>query len=138
MFPKIQTLQLLNFKSFRGHHFVGPFEEFTVLVGSNCLGEYRKHLTDQNIYIRSRYYTGKFQLLDAIDFCLLTERTASLNHDQLPDEEAFVEMSIRAAARHTVRLKRFIVDYEGSQGAENGEFAINGKVFKTTIYTSLS
>lgn len=42
--PAIQRLILKDFKSFRGRHVIGPFDNFTAVIGPNDLGKY--HLLD--------------------------------------------------------------------------------------------
>lgn len=37
----LNSIELLNFKSFEGHHMVGPFLTFTGIVGPNGGGNYK-------------------------------------------------------------------------------------------------
>lgn len=60
------SIELFNFKSFEGHHVVGPFTSFTGIVGPNGGGT----LIIKVIFI------GKSNIFDAISFCLLMKQIA--------------------------------------------------------------
>ena len=36
---KLASIEVLNFKSFQGHHVIGPFLNFTAVVGPNGSGK---------------------------------------------------------------------------------------------------
>ncbi|CAI5438701.1 unnamed protein product [Caenorhabditis angaria] len=60
----LHTLELENFKSYKGKHTIGPFSRFTAIIGPNG--------------------SGKSNLMDAISF-VLGERTQSLRVKKLSD-----------------------------------------------------
>ena len=69
------SIELENFKSFLGHHVLGPFLNLTAVVGPNGGG---KSLYFINIII------GKSNILDAIAFTLLL-RHISKKHKHLKE-----------------------------------------------------
>lgn len=51
---KILHLELFNFKSYKGLQFIGPFKQFTCIIGPNGSGMYFKIFFQQNYeYITS-------------------------------------------------------------------------------------
>ena len=61
---RIHHLEVTNFKSYRGHHNIGPFNSFTAVIGPNG--------------------SGKSNLMDAISF-VLGAQTRQLRGHQLQD-----------------------------------------------------
>jgi structural maintenance of chromosome 1 len=41
----IESLEISNFKSFKGRHVIGPLKKFTAIVGPNGSGSFSKALT---------------------------------------------------------------------------------------------
>jgi structural maintenance of chromosome 1 len=69
------SIELENFKSFSGHHVLGPFLNLTAVVGPNGGGKQ----SVQNYHI-----IGKSNILDAIAFTLLL-RHISKKHKHLKE-----------------------------------------------------
>ena len=68
------SIELQNFKSFEGHHVIGPFLNLTAVVGPNGGG--KSSLFNTSI--------GKSNILDAIAFVLLL-RHISKKHKHLKE-----------------------------------------------------
>ena len=67
----IHSLEIENFKSFRGKHYIGPFRPFSAIIGPNGSG---KSISLLHMPIASQYhdfsFLGKSNLMDAISFVL--------------------------------------------------------------------
>lgn len=57
------SIEIFNFKSFEGHHIVGPFLNFTAVVGPNGGGKTLQLTLNSSL--------GKSNILDAIAFGLM-------------------------------------------------------------------
>ena len=57
---RVHRIELENFKSYRGRHVIGPFEQFTCIIGPNGSG----------ILYDSLQFIGKSNLMDAFSFVL--------------------------------------------------------------------
>ncbi|CAB3408526.1 unnamed protein product [Caenorhabditis bovis] len=107
----LHTLDIENFKSYKGKHVIGPFSRFTAIIGPNG--------------------SGKSNLMDAISF-VLGERASSLRVKKLSDlihgapinkpvsKSCYVTMNYKYVDGH---MKAF------TRGVHNGtsEFRIDGK-----------
>ncbi|KTW31066.1 cohesin subunit SMC1 [Pneumocystis jirovecii RU7] len=62
---RLVRLELQNFKSYKGHQIIGPFYDFTSIIGPNGSG---KNLSIYFFHLIT--YTGKSNLMDAISFVL--------------------------------------------------------------------
>lgn len=95
------SIELMNFKSFEGHHVVGPFLDFTAVVGPNG--------------------GGKSNIIDAIAFTLML-RHISKKHKHLKElvyreeherylenkREMFVQLNFKQGGDRNVAIKRLI------------------------------
>lgn len=121
--PGIHYIVLHNFKSFSGTHKIGPFLDFTAVIGPNG--------------------GGKSNIMDAISFCLgvksIDLRATNLKEliyrkeDEVPGEtgrSSFVEISLVNGSGHEYNLKRTI-----SPGGTS-EYYINDERFSYEDYNA--
>jgi structural maintenance of chromosome 1 len=119
--PGIQYILLHNFKSFSGTHRIGPFLDFTAVIGPNG--------------------GGKSNIMDAISFCLgvksIDLRATNLKEliyrkeDEVPGEtgrSSFVEIKLVNAFSREIHLKRTI------NPGGSSEYYINHEKFSYEEY----
>lgn len=85
MFPMLKSIEMKNFKSYNGHHTIGPLKNFTAVIGPNGSGEYKAYGTYRKIssYVY-QFFSGKSNFMDAISF-VMGEKTSSLRVKRLSD-----------------------------------------------------
>lgn len=66
---QLYSLELQDFKSYRGKQTIGPFSKFTAIVGPNGSGKII-HSYMFNMFKIFCYFPGKSNLMDAICFVL--------------------------------------------------------------------
>lgn len=54
--PHIDRIEVNNFKSYKGHHVIGPFRSFTAVVGPNGAGTARNEETKRAV-VRAHFLT---------------------------------------------------------------------------------
>ncbi|ESN94054.1 hypothetical protein HELRODRAFT_187454 [Helobdella robusta] len=115
---KLKYIELDNFKSYKGKQLIGPFKNFTAIIGPNG--------------------TGKSNLMDAISF-VLGEKTSNLRVKKLSDLIHGAPVGKPAANRASVtavyeeadrREKQFSRVIHGS----TSEYLINGRTVKVEEY----
>lgn len=122
---KLVSIELQNFKSFEGHHVIGPFLNLTAVVGPNGGG--KSSLFNTSI--------GKSNILDAIAFVLLL-RHISKKHKHLKEliyreeqekylenkREMFVQLNFTRGddATSQIAIRRLI------NGQGKSEYFVNG------------
>uniref|UniRef100_A0A914HXQ1 Structural maintenance of chromosomes protein n=1 Tax=Globodera rostochiensis TaxID=31243 RepID=A0A914HXQ1_GLORO len=110
----LYSLEIENFKSFKGKHFIGPFKRFSAIIGPNG--------------------SGKSNLMDAISF-VLGERTHHLRVKRLGDLIHGASISIPESKTCCVRMI-----YRNPDGSERifqrttAEFRVGDSVVNLTQY----
>eukprot|EP01097_Dermamoeba_algensis_P008834 TRINITY_DN604_c0_g1_i1.p1 TRINITY_DN604_c0_g1~~TRINITY_DN604_c0_g1_i1.p1 ORF type:complete len:257 (-),score=74.38 TRINITY_DN604_c0_g1_i1:549-1274(-) len=82
---RIIRIELENFKSYKGPQIIGPFKDFTAIIGPNGAGEL--FFCHFNCFFFRHFLTwssGKSNLMDAVSF-VLGERSGPLRGGQLRD-----------------------------------------------------
>ncbi|XP_049850779.1 uncharacterized protein LOC126323906 [Schistocerca gregaria] len=119
----IEHLEIENFKSYKGHQLVGPFKEFTAIIGANG--------------------AGKSNLMDAISF-VFGVHTSTLRGTQLldlvykfPEEggnarrvRGYVKLVLVRTGDKKITFQRSILDSGGS------EYSIDGLIVRWEEYES--
>lgn len=127
---KIVHIECENFKSYRGHQLIGPFMDFTAVVGANG--------------------SGKSNLMDAISF-VLGVKTAQLrgslkellysNSDGTMEEDrpkrGYVKLVFETAEGEEVQFTRAIVPSSASGDATYAsQYKINNKTISWDAYNN--
>ncbi|VDM52681.1 unnamed protein product [Angiostrongylus costaricensis] len=117
----LHTLELENFKSYRGRQVIGPFKRFTAIIGPNG--------------------SGKSNLMDAISF-VLGEKATSLRVKKLGDLIHGAPVGKPVSNRCSVTLNYKEDDgrmrsFTRSVTNAGSEFRVDGKVFISLIYQLL-
>uniref|UniRef100_A0A1I7UIW6 Structural maintenance of chromosomes protein 1 n=1 Tax=Caenorhabditis tropicalis TaxID=1561998 RepID=A0A1I7UIW6_9PELO len=115
----LHTLELENFKSYKGKHVIGPFSRFTAIIGPNG--------------------SGKSNLMDAISF-VLGERPSSLRVKKYTDliHGAPIGKPVAKKCRVTMNYKYANGDIKAfTRGVNNGasEHFINGQAVTSAAYS---
>ncbi|CAD5219780.1 unnamed protein product [Bursaphelenchus okinawaensis] len=117
---RIETLELENFKSFKGKHVVGPFKKFTAIIGPNG--------------------SGKSNLMDAISF-VLGEKSTALRVRRIGD--LIHGASINKPYSNTCRVTLNYIDDEENKRIftravknQNNEYRVDKEVVTTAQYNS--
>lgn len=67
----VSHLLIYNFKSYRGHHVIGPFKRFTGIIGPNGAGWFSFKFHSTGFFQLFFFpYAGKSNVLDAVSFVL--------------------------------------------------------------------
>lgn len=127
----LKYVQLTNYRSFVGNVSIGPFLKFTVLIGSNQLGN--NHTTHRVKPTSSIHFTrlaGQCDLLDAIDFvlCVFNPHGGPISAAGVDSpcsvavivETSFAQSSCLTFKRHWIR--------PDDDAAAAGEYEIDGQV----------
>jgi len=123
---RIIRLEIENFKSYRGHQQIGPFYDFTAVVGANG--------------------SGKSNLMDAISFVLgvktaqlrghLKELLYSESSQEAP-QRGFVKLVYEDNSGDEVTFMRIIMPSGGSSdGAYQSQYRINDKTVTWEAYNN--
>ncbi|CAD5226875.1 unnamed protein product [Bursaphelenchus xylophilus] len=115
---RIETLEVENFKSFKGKHVVGPFKKFTAIIGPNG--------------------SGKSNLMDAVSF-VLGEKSTSLRVRRIGD--LIHGASINKPYSNSCRVTLNYIDDDGSKKvfsravkSQNNEYRVDNEVVTTAQY----
>ena len=57
---KINRIELENFKSYKGSQIIGPFENFTCVIGPNGVGKKNNFVEEKNEPIEHYFFFGFF------------------------------------------------------------------------------
>lgn len=136
---RIDRIETEDFKSYRGRHVIGPFKQFTCIIGPNGAGIF---------YVYGINRIGKSNLMDAISFVLAIP-IKNLRSSNLR-ELVFRNESQHFVAR-TCSVSMFYVTDESDQNVEAGQeiefyrqvkengqsqYKINGKAYRYEDYLS--
>lgn len=87
--PVLKCIEMDNFKSYRGHHMIGPLKNFTAVIGPNGSGTYGQCSILWKSFVTAHrrfcfHCLGKSNFMDAISF-VMGEKTTSLRVKRLSD-----------------------------------------------------
>jgi structural maintenance of chromosome 1 len=100
----LKSIELFNFKSFEGHHVVGPFLPFTAIVGPNG--------------------GGKSNILDAVSFALVLKQILS-KHKHISELTYREEHEIMKQNKREMSVKlNFTSPNESSLSNEGASFSL--------------
>ncbi|KAH3743944.1 structural maintenance of chromosomes protein 1 [Pelomyxa schiedti] len=120
--PRIHTLEIDNFKSYRGHHSIGPFRDFHAIIGPNG--------------------SGKSNLMDAISF-VLGVQASHLRGTRLKDlvyhqgvekvrGKASVKLTFITASGDSISFSRTITP-SGSSDYKIGNKSVGEKEYQNQL-----
>jgi len=81
---KLTQIEVSNFKSYKGHQLIGPFHDFTSIIGPNGAGASPLHSFALSFPVSDWPCLGKSNLMDAISF-VLGIKSSQLRSSQLRD-----------------------------------------------------
>lgn len=136
---RIERLEVENFKSYKGYQVIGPFSNFTAIIGPNGAGNSLSCFIILHTFI---YLIGKSNLMDAISFVLgirsnklrgaqLTDLVYKFSEDDLEKMtriQCFVRLIFRHSEGETIFQRSIKIDSKSS------EYRIDNKVVSFEDY----
>lgn len=157
---RLLQIELENFKSYGGHQVVGPFSDFTSIIGPNGSGMCAYTTCNIPLTPLTSIFTGKSNLMDAISFVLgvksaqlrsanikdvihrrskESDRQGSENSDDDDDDDDEESRPTRACvtAKYKTSLGEIIEFKRTVNSTGTSEYTINGKTVPFAKYNSV-